>query len=313
MALVSVVIPAFDAAATLDEALRSARAQTWRELEIIVVDDGSHDASPRIAQAHGREDRRVRTVTQTNAGVAAARNRGIALARGEYIAFLDADDLWAPDKIARQVEALERAGEGAGAVFTYFCRVDADGYTLSEPERPEARDDMLVSLCRGNFIGNGSSILVRREVCDRIGGFDPALRAAQAQGCEDIDFFLRLAASTRIVAVPEPLTGYRDDGATMSADPLRMLRSWRLVESRTAAREPALARDLLKGRANYAVWLAEHAVGAGKWRDVGRLFIQFGPGRARLLIAIMRRLQARRASAAPAHTPRQFIAPGSSG
>src|SRR4051812_20898906 len=100
--LVSVVIPAYNAAATLDETLRSVRSQTHGALEIIVVNDGSADGTGTIAQRHAAVDHRVQVVTQDNAGLAASRNAGWMRARSEVIAFIDADDLWAPTKIERQ-------------------------------------------------------------------------------------------------------------------------------------------------------------------------------------------------------------------
>src|SRR5689334_6839377 len=117
--VVGVVIPAYNAAATLDETLCSVRAQTYLTLEIIVVDDGSRDATPEIALRHAAGDRRVRLIRQANAGVAAARNRGIEETRADLVAPIDADDLWAPTKIARQMEVLRRASPETALVYTW--------------------------------------------------------------------------------------------------------------------------------------------------------------------------------------------------
>ena len=138
--IVAAVIPARDAEATLDETLRSVRAQTHRALGILVVDDGSRDRTPEIAAAHAAADPRVRLVRQANAGVAAARNRGIAEARAALVAPIDADDLWAPTKIERQLAALRRAGPGAGLVYTWSLLVDDDGRVVGEASaiRPRA-------------------------------------------------------------------------------------------------------------------------------------------------------------------------------
>src|ERR1051326_5639298 len=111
--LVSIIIPCFNAARWLPATLQSALAQTWPNLEVIVVDDGSTDHSAAIARRY--EGDRVRGVVQPNAGAAAARNTGLRHARGEFIQFLDADDLLAPEKIAKQMEALLRAPAGAVA------------------------------------------------------------------------------------------------------------------------------------------------------------------------------------------------------
>lgn len=112
--LVSVVIPAYNAAATLDETLRSVRSQTHRALEIIVINDGSTDDTGAIARRHAAIDGRVQVANQDNAGLAAARNAGWRRARSELIAFLDADDLWAPTKIERQIDALRSGGSMSG-------------------------------------------------------------------------------------------------------------------------------------------------------------------------------------------------------
>src|SRR4051794_3877496 len=112
--LVTVVVPAHNAAATLRQTLASIAAQTYRDLEIVVVDDGSTDDTSAIAAEFAHLDRRVRLVSQANAGVAAARNKGIALARGEYVAPVDADDLWEPTKIEKQVGVMTARGQRVG-------------------------------------------------------------------------------------------------------------------------------------------------------------------------------------------------------
>src|SRR5260370_12794376 len=116
--LVTVIIPAFNAARTIDETLRSVRSQTHRRLEILVVDDGSVDATAQIVRSHAAEDRRIRLIQQPNSGVAAARNRAIAEATSDYVAPIDADDLWQPDKIEKQLTRLHPHDEPAALVST---------------------------------------------------------------------------------------------------------------------------------------------------------------------------------------------------
>ena len=122
--LVSVVIPTYNAAATIGETLDSVRAQTHRRLDIVVVDDGSTDRTPEIVRAHAAQDGRVRLLQQANAGVAAARNAAIAAGQGEFIAPIDADDLWRRDKIERQLGALQRGGGRVGLVYTWSMLID---------------------------------------------------------------------------------------------------------------------------------------------------------------------------------------------
>lgn len=257
---VSVVIPAYNAAATIDETLRSVRSQTHADLEILVVDDGSRDATCEIVLRHSAADPRVRLVRQENAGVAAARNSGWRQAAADLIAFVDADDLWAPTKIEAQLAALHAGGEGVGLVYCWYAMIDAAGVITFDWERPEWQGEVFEQLCRGNFIGNGSAALVRRRALEDAGGFEPALRAAGAQGCEDILFYLRVARHHRFAVVTEHLVGYRQLPENMSSDMARMLRSWLIVaeEMRRAAPESRVAVDA--GTRGYYHWLVRRAM-----------------------------------------------------
>src|SRR4029079_18011212 len=105
--------------------------QTYRQLDIIVVDDGSTDASAAIVEAYAHSDTRVRLLRQPNLGVAAARNFGAACTESEFLAFIDADDLWAPPKIALQLQALQRAGPAAGLAYCWFAQIDDEGRVIS--------------------------------------------------------------------------------------------------------------------------------------------------------------------------------------
>ena len=116
--LVSVVVPAYNAEATIDQTLQSVRSQSYPHLEVIVVDDGSTDGTRGIVLSHAAQDRRIRLVWEPNSGVAAARNHGIRVARGDLIAPVDADDLWSPEKVARQVDVFDREGHGVTLVYT---------------------------------------------------------------------------------------------------------------------------------------------------------------------------------------------------
>jgi glycosyltransferase involved in cell wall biosynthesis len=157
-ALVSVVIPAYNGAATINETLRSVRSQTHTNLEIIVVDDGSTDATGVIAARHSALDPRLRIVRQANAGVAAARNHGWRTAASGLIAFVDADDLWSPDKIERQLTAL-RAMPEAGLVYSGYVIIDAASCITLQWEHTPHQGDVLRQLLIENFVGNGSAAL----------------------------------------------------------------------------------------------------------------------------------------------------------
>jgi glycosyltransferase involved in cell wall biosynthesis len=271
--LVSVVIPAHNAAATLDATLHSARAQSHRELEIIVVDDGSTDGTPTLAAQHAAADDRVRIVTQRNAGVAAARNTGWQAARSDVIAFLDADDLWAPTKIERQLQALRAAGPRAGLVYCWYHGIDARGLITDVQNSPAWQGDVLHHLLHGNFIGNGSAALVRREALVESGGFDATLRARGAQGCEDYLLYCRIAGSFDFALVADHLVGYRSTPGNMSSDRPRMLRSWLLVADEMRARHDNEADAVLRGVQGYAGWLVGDALAHAAHGQVPRLLM----------------------------------------
>jgi glycosyltransferase involved in cell wall biosynthesis len=227
--LVTVVIPAYNAARTIDETLRSVRNQTHRRLEIIVVDDGSEDATSQIVEAHIAEDDRIRLIWQPNSGVAAARNRGIAKAKGDLIAPIDADDLWRIDKIERQLAALYRGGDAVGLVYTWSTIINQNGRIVDCPPGPIYEGFVLEKLFDGNICGNSSSVLMRKKAVLDAGGYDASLHARAAQGCEDYKLYLWIATKYEFSVEPHYLTGYRQLPMSMSSDVLQMLRSYDLI------------------------------------------------------------------------------------
>jgi glycosyltransferase involved in cell wall biosynthesis len=184
--LVSVVIPTFNCADFLVEAIRSILAQTYEDYEIIVVDDGSTDHTETALRQFAT---RIRYIRQEPGGPSVARNRGILEARGELVAFLDADDLWRPTKLARQVEYLNHHPE-AVLVYTDFTRGPNPGSNNDsrlKAFKPRDPADPFHTLLEENFIAT-PSVVVRREALARSGLFDPTLK-----GSEDFDLWLRLA------------------------------------------------------------------------------------------------------------------------
>ena len=252
--LVTVVIPAYNAARTIDETLRSARYQTHRNLEILVVDDGSSDTTRAIASKQAAVDSRVHLITQANAGVAAARNRGIAESKSELIATLDADDLWAPTKIEKQVHAMHQGGERVGLVYTWCAVIDEHGNVLDLAHRPLDAGPVLRRMCRGNVIGNGSSPLMRKSAILEAGGFESGLRAARAQGCEDALLYFRISERHEFAVVQEHLTGYRRHHEAMSEDSLQMLRSYHIVTAEMRRKYPEYTEVIRLGEADLADW-----------------------------------------------------------
>jgi glycosyltransferase involved in cell wall biosynthesis len=287
--LVSVVVPSYNAAKTLDETLLSVRTQTHAALEIIVVDDGSADDTAAIAERHAAADPRVRVIRQTNGGVAAARNTGWMAARAELIALIDSDDLWAPTKIERQLAALAAGGDRVGLVYCYFVRIDGNGMFSGTGGGALHSGDVLDLILENNFVGNGSSMLVRREVLVKCDGFDNSLRAAGAQGCDDYLFCCRAAEDFHYAAVPEVLVGYREMPGSVSSSVARMLRSWMLVSDQLLARHPGKRALILIGLRNYADWLMGCAVAGRRLKHIAsilRLLLRYHPRIAWHVIAV---------------------------
>jgi len=286
-ACVSVVIPAYNAAATIDETLRSVRSQTYRTLEILVIDDGSTDETADVVCARAAQDTRIRLVRQENRGVAAARNRGIEEATADLVAFVDADDLWAPDKIEKQIAALRKEGPSVALVYTWWAKIDAASRMI-ERYCPTDGGDVLERICSGNIVGHCSSALVTKTAVLEIGGFDPSLRARQAQGCEDLQFYFRLAERHHFAIVPEYLTGYRQTSTNMSSDLLQMRRSYALVADEMRRKYPRLESTVALGTTYFAAWVLECAIDLRRLRLIplfGAVLVSRNPRlAARILI-----------------------------
>jgi glycosyltransferase involved in cell wall biosynthesis len=241
--VIGVVVPMFNAERTILATLTSICQQSHQALDIVVVDDGSTDRSASIVAAYAEQDRRIRLFRQPNAGVAHARNSGAAATDAEFLAFVDADDLWAPSKIALQLRVLQEGGSSAGLAYCWFAEIDEDGRIFSF-KQPDANGRVLQRMCRNNFVGNGSSMLVRRSAFERAGQFDPSLRARNAQGCEDLLMCLRIAENYEFRVVPQHLVGYRRTIGNMSSDVMQMFRSYEIVLAEFREKYPQFGSDL---------------------------------------------------------------------
>ncbi|MCT2398398.1 glycosyltransferase family 2 protein [Novosphingobium mangrovi (ex Huang et al. 2023)] len=258
---ITVVIPVYNAEQTIMRTLSSIQAQTVGDLEIRVVDDGSQDATAAIVEGVRAQDSRVVCLRQANAGVAAARNTGMEGARGRFTAFCDGDDIWHPQKLERQIAALE-ADPGAGLCYSWYRRIDAHDCVLPVSPAPRIEGAVLYRHLEWNFISNGSTVLVPTPLARRT-GFEPALRDAGNQGCEDYLFQLRIAQAHRFVCVPAYLVGYRMNAQSMSRGVDRMIRShlqtYAIMEESLPA-DRAVAKILARRRAKLLVELFRNRV-----------------------------------------------------
>lgn len=267
MPLVTVVVPAFNVSRTLHETLCALQAQTFEDFEIIVVDDGSCDATAQVAAAF-LSDPRVRLVQQRNRGLAGARNSGIAAAQGSLIGFCDADDIWEPGKLAAHVRHLQ-SDATVGVSYAGSSLIDDDGNHLRQKQQPWLRGIDAAHIFKRNPIGNGSSPVIRRAVFDAIAFrptaeterdwyFDEAFRQS-----EDIECWLRIALTTdwRFEGVPGLLTRYRISAGGLSASTERQHIAWECMVAKLAPLAPDFfARHTPAARAYQLRYLARRAI-----------------------------------------------------
>jgi glycosyltransferase involved in cell wall biosynthesis len=244
---VSVVIPAYNAGRFIAQAIRSVLSQTRPPREVIVVDDGSTDDTAAVVKAFGS---RVRYFHQSNARQAAARNSGVRRAGAEVLAFLDADDVWRPDKLERQLTILEARAD-VGLVSCSLREIDAHG----RPGRlhtAKTRGRCFREVLLGaDTTASGSTCVVRRSVFHAVGGFGENLSP-----CEDTDFLWRAAALTNLECIEEPLVFYRIHGENSHLRVELTTPAWqRLYQGAFShpevRRAGALFRARCRGRLNY--------------------------------------------------------------
>lgn len=241
--LISIVVPAYNAEPFIAETLASVINQSYRNLEIVVVDDGSTDATAAIVRRLAEQDPRITLLSVANGGVARARNIGIARATGDYVAFVDADDLWHPDKLRLQFDRLQACGPDFAGCYALYRSIDTNSRIISNGPTLIAEGFIYARHLAVHFVGNGSSLLVRRSAALAIGGYDPSYADQGIGGCEDLDFELRLAARYKICGVAQYLVGYRRYAGNMSSNVLRMSRSMKETIRRQLAASPDLPRQ----------------------------------------------------------------------
>ena len=235
---ISVIIPVYNGEKTIIETLKSVLQQTFSDIEIIIINDGSTDSTLEILSSIS--DIRIKVLSYDNAGLAASRNRGIFQATGRYISFIDADDLWTPDKLEAQLKALHQFPQAAVA-YSWTDYIDVDGKILRPGKRTVANGNVFTQLLQSNLLENGSNPLINRQVFDNVGGFDESLFAA-----EDWDMWLRLAANYEFACVQKPQILYRVSATSMSTNLRRQEAASLQVIERAFKNEKAASLQHLK-------------------------------------------------------------------
>jgi glycosyltransferase involved in cell wall biosynthesis len=273
MARVSVIIPTYNAEKFIAKTISSVLDQTYQDFEILVIDDESPDRSVEICQQF--HDDRLRIISQKNRGLPGARNTGIRAAQGEFIAFLDADDLWLPEKLAVHVQHLDRCPD-VGVSFSYSAFIDDHDALTGLIQKPKRLDNITPDyvLCR-NPIGNGSAAVLRRNVLDDIAFdddkygvvepcyFDERIHHLMA---EDIECWLRISLTTdwKMVGIPQSLTLYRIHQHGLSANTVKQLEALEFVIEKTRHYAPAaIAACESKAKAYHLQYIARRAVTLG--------------------------------------------------
>ncbi|HEX8675394.1 MAG TPA: glycosyltransferase family 2 protein, partial [Longimicrobium sp.] len=234
--LVSVIVPAYNASATIARTLRSALAQSYPAIEVIVVDDASTDDTAAIVAGVAEEDARVSLIRAEHGGQAAARNRAIAAARGTFVAPLDADDLWDARKIALQVE---RALAGAyGFIYCFHYRIDEEDRIVAAPPADGCEGFVFHRLYYRNFVASGSAPLFLRSAVLEAGGYE------RVGNSEDALLQLRVARRHPVAVVPERLLGYRVTPGSLTQKVESALASWMAARTAFEAEWPDLPRSL---------------------------------------------------------------------
>lgn len=267
MKLVSVIVPTYNVERYIAATVKSVLAQSYSQFELLIIDDESPDRSVEIVQQF--QDPRIKIIHQKNRGLAGARNTGIRHAQGDYLAFLDSDDLWLPEKLEQHVQHLEQNPQ-VGVSFSRSAFMDGDGLPLGIYQMPKLKDITAAHLLCRNPIGNGSAPVIRREVleeikfyADRYGSqedfyFDDAFRQS-----EDIECWIRIMLQTQwsIEGIPEALTLYRVNTEGLSAQVMKQYKSWEQVIEKTRTYAPEMvAQYEAPARAYQLRYLARRAV-----------------------------------------------------
>lgn len=209
--LVSVLIPAYNAERTLQATIDSVRLQTYQNVEVIVIDDGSKDGTAALLERLSAEYPALRATTIPNGGASSARNRALSVARGEIVAPLDSDDIWHPLYLERLVGEMERLGPDCTMAYCYLRRIDEEGFVTETKRGHAASPRAFHQMLAFNLVGTGSAIVMRREAAVSVGGYDTSVG-----GAEDYLIQVRLAARGLVAAVPEYLVGYRTTATAQS-------------------------------------------------------------------------------------------------
>ncbi|MFB2983758.1 glycosyltransferase family 2 protein [Microseira sp. BLCC-F43] len=267
--LVSVIIPAYNAQRFIERTLKSVLAQTYDNLEVIVVDDGSQDRTAEIVQSIAKLDGRVRLLQQPNAGVAAARNLAIQKSRGEFIAPIDADDIWYPENLEKQVKCMIKSDSSVGLVYSWSVDINEDDFLTGGFHASAQEGKVYLPLLWHNFIGNGSAVLIRRTCLEKVGGYNnEQLKDEHSHGSEDWELYLRIAECYQFGVVPEFLIGYRKNSLSTSYKDASMVKFYELLMQMIRQKHPEIPEQIYHwSGSNFYLYLAYQSFESSKYSN----------------------------------------------
>ncbi|BDA72034.1 glycosyl transferase family 2 [Calothrix sp. PCC 7716] len=258
--LISVIIPAYNAEKFISRTLESVLSQTYENIEVLVIDDGSDDKTVEIVQSLAQKDSRIILFQQQNSGVAVARNLGINKSQGEFIAPIDADDIWYPQNLEKQVRCMKQSDSSVGLVYSWSVDINEQEKLTGNFRASSIEGDVFTTLICHNFLGNASSTLIRRNCLEKIGGYNSKFKAQNAQGCEDWDFYLRIAEHFQFKVVPEFLVGYRKIANSMSGDYNKMAKSHNLMLKEIQKKHPEISTVFYRlSKSSFYMYLAQQS------------------------------------------------------
>ncbi|MGB6298836.1 MAG: glycosyltransferase family A protein [Rivularia sp. (in: cyanobacteria)] len=252
----SVIIPAYNASQYLSETINSVLAQTFTDFELLIIDDGSTDNTAEIANYYCQLDNRVKLISQTNQGVSKTRNRGINIAKGKYIAFLDSDDQWLPNKLTTHIEHFNRS-PNLGISFGRIEFMTSDSKPTNSFSHSRLFQITLEHLYYENLIVTPSNAVIRRNIFDSIGGFDFSL-----SGTEDAELFFRIIfKGWKVEGIDKVLIRYRTNQAGISSNLDRMEEDWNKFNQKIQTYAPIFVNQHYKqAKAFFLRYLARRAL-----------------------------------------------------
>jgi glycosyltransferase involved in cell wall biosynthesis len=238
MPLISVLISVYNGEQTIRETIQSILNQTFEDFEIIVINDGSTDLTLEVLNSI--PDPRIKVFSYPNAGLNASRNRGISHASGEYVSFIDADDLWTPDKLEGQLKALQENTDAAIA-YSWTDYIDENSQFLRLGPHYSFTGDVFAKLLLADFIGSGSNPLIRKSTFAEVGNFDESIKGGQ-----DWDMWLRLAKRYPFAVVPSVQILYRQYATSWSANAKRQEEGFKRIIEKALSDAPDSVKKLKK-------------------------------------------------------------------